>query len=165
MLVVLGFQLAWQPAAFADSTQHGGLQRIAVDGRRIMVGVAATAVGIAVISPELIRIASGSVYLAALPALGYALVFTIAFAGYHVATMPSAISAQNERYLGISAVVAAVDGRAALPVVVDAMGGAGRGGGNRRRSACRDGARLRSRSPPGSRAVRVAEDPRGLRCS
>lgn len=109
LLVVLGFQLAWQPAAFADSTRRGGLQRIAVDGRRIMVGVAATAVAIAVVSPELIRLASGSVYLAALPALGYALVFTLAFAGYHVATMPSAISARM-RDLGISAVVAALTG-------------------------------------------------------
>ncbi len=109
MLVILGFQLAWQPRAFADSTQDGGLQRIAVDGRRIMVGVAATAVGIAVVSPELVRLASGSVYLAALPALGFALVFTIAFAGYHVATMPSAISSRMLD-LGVSAAVAATTG-------------------------------------------------------
>ncbi len=122
MLVVLGFQLAWQPAAFADSKQRGGLERIAVDGRRIMVGVAATTVGIAVVSPELIRVVSGATYLAALPALGYALVFAIAFVGYQVATMPSAISAQM-RDIGISSVVAAGTG------VVLCLWWAGRWGG------------------------------------
>lgn len=109
LLVVMGFQLAWQPTAFADSKQVGGLSRVASDGRRIMIGVTATAVAIAVISPELVQVASGDTYLAALPPLGFSLVFTIAIAGYHVATMPSAISA-HMRDLGISAAVAAAAG-------------------------------------------------------
>lgn len=109
LLVVLGFQMAWQPAAFALGEGRLALEKVAADGRRIMVGVAVSVAAVAVVSPELVLIAGGRPYLPALPAVGLSLVFALAYAGYHTGTLPSAIS-RRMRDLGVAAVVAAAVG-------------------------------------------------------
>ena len=109
LLVVLGFQMAWQPAAFSLGDDEGALGKVAQDGRRIMVGVAASVVAVALASPELVLLAGGRGYLPSLPAVGLSLVFALAYAAYHTGTLPSAIS-RRMRDLGTAAVVAALVG-------------------------------------------------------
>ena len=109
LLVVLGFQLAWQPAAFSLGQGRRAMQRVANDGRRIMVGVAASVAVVAVFSPELIVLAGGQRYVPALPAVGLSLVFALAYAAYHTATLPSAIS-RRMRDLGLAAIMAGAVG-------------------------------------------------------
>jgi O-antigen/teichoic acid export membrane protein len=107
LLVVVGFQTAWQPRAFADGADEpAALQRIADDGRRILAAVALAVVGLAVASPELVRLAAGERFDAALPAVGLSLVFALGLAAYHVVTMPSALS-RRMRDLSVAAAVAA----------------------------------------------------------
>ncbi|MCZ7630155.1 MAG: hypothetical protein M5U19_14415 [Microthrixaceae bacterium] len=109
LLVVLGFQLAWQPAAFSLGEGRAALQQVATDGRRIMAGVAGSVVAVALSSPELVVLAGGRQYSPALPAVGLSLVFALGYAAYHTATLPSAIS-RRMRDLGLAAVLAAAIG-------------------------------------------------------
>ena len=109
MLVVLAFQLAWQPSAFSAASRSGGLDRIATDGRRIMALASAAAVALALVTPELVHVLSGAEFAPAVPATGFALLGAIAYAGYHTATMRSALSSRM-RDLGLSGSVAAATG-------------------------------------------------------
>ncbi len=110
LLVVVGFQTAWQPKAFADGeTDPAALRRVADDGARILATVAAAVVLLAAVSPELVRLAAGDEFAAALPAVGLSLVFALGLAAYHVVTMPSALN-RRMRDLGIAAGVAAGTG-------------------------------------------------------
>lgn len=110
LLVVVGFQTAWQPRAFADGGHDpAALRRVADDGYRIMASVAGAVVVLAVGSPELVRLAAGDRFSAALPAVGFSLVFALGLAAYHVVTMPSALT-RRMRDLGLAAGVAAGTG-------------------------------------------------------
>ena len=106
LLVVIGFQTAWQPRAFALGQTPDALRRIADDGYRIVASVATAVVLLAVSSPEMLRLAAGASFAPALPAVGMSLVFALGYAAYHVVTMPSALS-RRMRDLGIAATVAA----------------------------------------------------------
>ncbi len=106
VLVVLGFQLAWQPAAFALGASREALQRIADDGRRIVTGVSLAVVAVAAVAPELVRLLGGTEYAPAVRVVGLSLVFAIGYAAFQAASMPSAIS-RRMRDLGLSAIVAA----------------------------------------------------------
>ncbi|MEO6988195.1 MAG: oligosaccharide flippase family protein [Aquihabitans sp.] len=109
VLVVLGFQMAWEPAAFGSAHDDEDLAHIAQDGRRIMTGVGLAVVLAAVTAPEVVRIIGGSAYGPAIRPIGLSLVFALGYGGYMVATMPSALS-RHMRDLGIAASVAAVTG-------------------------------------------------------
>lgn len=109
VLVVLGFQMAWQPAAFGLGTDRAALERIADDGRRIVAAVAIAVVVVAAVAPELVLAIGGEPYRGATRAVGFGLVFAVGYAAYHTASMPSAIS-RRFRDLGISASVGAVAG-------------------------------------------------------
>lgn len=90
-IAVAGFQLAWQPRAFAAGVGRPALARLAVEARRVTVAVCGIAVALALVSPEVIRGLAGAEYSAALPALGFQLGFVIAAALFLTASMPSAL--------------------------------------------------------------------------
>jgi O-antigen/teichoic acid export membrane protein len=128
LLLVVGFQIAWQPRAFAGGERDlDALRRVAADGHRIMVVVGAGVVILAVGSPELVRLAAGPGFAAALPAVGLSLVFALGLAAYHVVTMPSALS-RRMRDLGLAASVAAAVGVALNCWWSPAWGSAGTAG-------------------------------------
>ncbi len=107
LLVVIAFQMAWQVEAFSIGKDEPGRYRIAQDGRRILVAVAAASVAIGAFAPELIRLLGGDAFLPALPAVCGALVFAIAFGAYSVVTMRSALASEM-RDLGLSASLGAI---------------------------------------------------------
>ncbi len=109
VLVVTGFQLAWLPQAFAQGRTPAGLDRIATDARRIIVAVGVAVVPLAVLAPELLRLAAGTGYRDALPAIGFSLVTTIGLALFVVAGMPSSL-ARTMRDLGLAGTVGALTG-------------------------------------------------------
>jgi O-antigen/teichoic acid export membrane protein len=102
--VVVGFQLAWQPHAFAAGSSPGALARLAVDARRILVGVAAAVAFLALLAPEVLETVGGSAYRDALPALGLSLIGALATALYLVTSLPSAL-ARRMIDLGIASTV------------------------------------------------------------
>jgi O-antigen/teichoic acid export membrane protein len=106
LLVVVGFQTAWQPRAFALGDGPAALRSIANDGLRILAAVCGTVVLLSAVSPELVDLAAGDRFAPALPAIGLSLVFAIGYAGYHIVTMASALS-RRMRDLAASAAVAA----------------------------------------------------------
>lgn len=91
-LIVLGFQLAWQPHAFAAGSSPAALAKLGADARRILVGAAAAAVILALIAPEVLATAGGRAYLGALPAVGISLVGAVASAMYLVTSLPSSLA-------------------------------------------------------------------------
>lgn len=110
LLVVVGFQTAWQPRAFADGERDpAALRRVARDGERILLAVAVAVVVLAAASPDLLPLVAGSAFDPALPTLGLALVAALGLAALNVATMPSALS-RRMGHLGWAAGVAATTG-------------------------------------------------------
>ncbi len=103
-LVVVGFQLAWQPHAFAGGSSPGALARLALDARRILVGVAASVAFLALLAPEVLETVGGSAYRDALPAVGVSLIGALAMALYLVTSLPSAL-ARRMIDLGIASTV------------------------------------------------------------
>jgi O-antigen/teichoic acid export membrane protein len=107
VVVVSGFQLAWQPRAFALGTGPLARQRILADGRRIIVTISSAVITIALLTPEAVRVIAGRAYLKALPAVSFALVAALAMGVYLVVSTPSAVvKAMGD--LGRSAGVAVV---------------------------------------------------------
>lgn len=104
VLVVLGFQAAWQPRAFATAAAGEPTDELAEDGRRILVTAGVLVALVAIVTPELVHVLAGSAYDAAIPAVGLCLVFAVAFAGFHVASMPSAM-AHRMRDLGLATAI------------------------------------------------------------
>jgi O-antigen/teichoic acid export membrane protein len=91
VLVVIGFQTAWHPRAFAAARDRDGVAMIASDGRRILALVASSAVAVALIAPEAVVLVGGDAFAGASAAVGWMLVFAMAFGVYQVITIPSAI--------------------------------------------------------------------------
>lgn len=123
-LAVVGFQLAWQPHAFAGGTSQAALSRLALDGRRFLVGVAAAVAFLALAAPEVLATLGGPGYGDALAAVGVSLVGALAAALYLVTSMPSAL-ARRMSDLGIAStagVVVSVAANAALVVEWGAFG-------------------------------------------
>lgn len=92
VLVLTGFQLAWQPRAYALAPRAGGVERLARDGTTMLVVVATLTVALAASSPALLHVLGGDDYADALPTVGFALLFPLGMTLLVVATMPSAIS-------------------------------------------------------------------------
>lgn len=123
-LVVVGFQLAWQPHAFAGGTSPPALSRLALEARRILIGVAATVAFLALLAPELLRILGGSAYDDALSAVGVSLIGALAAALYLVTSLPSAL-ARRMSDLGIASMVGVATSVAANAVLASRWGAVG----------------------------------------
>ena len=123
-LVVAGFQLAWQPRAFALGSGKEALRQTAADGHRILVVVCTTIVVLAVASPEYVRVVSGPAFISSLPALGLSLCGVLATAGYLVTSMPSALAGRF-RDIGISGTVGVGVGFALNVLLAPTVGSVG----------------------------------------
>jgi len=126
-IVVGGFQLAWQPHAFALGTGPSALRRIALDAGRIIVIIGSLVALVAAASPELVVLVCGPSFEPAVPTVGVALVGALATGGYVVASMPSAIAGRTKD-LGISGSIGAavaVGANFVLAPMAGAIGTAG----------------------------------------
>ncbi|MEM9520919.1 MAG: oligosaccharide flippase family protein [Actinomycetota bacterium] len=101
VLVVMGFQTAWQPRAFAAFEEPDGLRSIAIDARRILAVVCLSAVAGAVLAPDAVRLVGGDAFAGATSAVGWMMIWALAFGGYQIVTMPSAID-QRMGDIGLS---------------------------------------------------------------
>jgi O-antigen/teichoic acid export membrane protein len=126
-LLVGGFQLAWQPHAFALGKGPAALNRIALDARRILVIISLVVVLISFIAPEVVPLVTGPTFEAALPTVGVALVGALATGAYVVASMPSAVAART-RDLGISGIAGVVAAVALNFVLAPRFGASGTAG-------------------------------------
>jgi O-antigen/teichoic acid export membrane protein len=102
-LAVAGYQLAWQPRAFALGTSPGSRARLGTDASRILISVAALAAIVALFSREAIQLLAGGEYQAALPAVGLSLLGVIAAAAFLVTSLPSAMG-KRMKDIGIASV-------------------------------------------------------------
>ena len=102
-LAVVGYQLAWQPQAYAAGTSPTARATTGLTGRRIIVTVAACTVVIASLAPELVPLVSGTGYEPAVPLVGLASLVQLATAISLVCSMPSAL-ARRMRDLGVAGV-------------------------------------------------------------
>ena len=91
VLVVMGLQTAWHPRAFAALNDPDGLASIAVDARRILALIAIASVSVALIAPSALVVVSGEAFAGAGAAVGWMLVWALAFGIYQIVTIPSAI--------------------------------------------------------------------------
>jgi O-antigen/teichoic acid export membrane protein len=102
-------QLAWVPRAYALGGALTSRARIGSEATWIVATVCTAVLVVAGGAREIVTVAAGSTYLAALPALGFSLVAVIGAAVYLVASMPSAVGRRTED-LAIATGVAAVIG-------------------------------------------------------
>jgi O-antigen/teichoic acid export membrane protein len=123
-IVVVGFQLAWQPHAFSMGLGADARAEIGRDGRRILVLVSTVVVAVAVVAPEAILLLSGDRYVGAIPIVGFALVLQLATAAVMVASMPSAM-AKSMGNIGVASVVGVTVGVASNIILAPVIGGAG----------------------------------------
>jgi O-antigen/teichoic acid export membrane protein len=91
-IVVTGFQIGLPPRAYALGTSTMARQRLATDARWVVALVASAVLVVAVLAPEIVVFITGPSYAAALPALGFCLLFVLAEALFLVASLPSAIA-------------------------------------------------------------------------
>jgi O-antigen/teichoic acid export membrane protein len=91
-LGVASFQLAWQPRVYAMGISDLALRRIAIDSRRLVFGISAIGVALALVSPIAVPIVAGPNYEQALPALSWCIVAAILAGGYAALSTPSAIA-------------------------------------------------------------------------
>lgn len=123
-LAVAGFQLAWQPHAFAGGSSPSALARLALDSRRILIGVAGLVGCLGLLAPEIVAVAGGSAYVDAIPAVGVSLVGAFAGALYLVTSMPSAL-ARRMGDLGVASTVGVVVSVGANSLLAPSWGAAG----------------------------------------
>jgi O-antigen/teichoic acid export membrane protein len=90
-LVVIGFQLAWQPRALSLGSSAGALERLASDARRILMVCSMAVAVVGLVAPEVVRFWSGPAYGPSLPVTGICLVGTLCSAALLVATLPSVL--------------------------------------------------------------------------
>lgn len=121
-LVVL--QLAWVPRVYAIGSTDGGRARVGGEATWIVALVCGAVLVVAAGASEIVEIAAGSAYLAALPALGFSLLAVIGAAVYLVASMPSALGRRTED-LGLATAAAAVVGVIGTFVLAEAWRAAG----------------------------------------
>lgn len=123
-LVVAGFQLAWYPHAFAMGSSQVALDRLAVEARRIVVGVAAIATLVALAAPAIVVLATGSGYQASVAVVGFSLLGVVANATFLVASLPRAM-AMTMGAIGAASLVGIVVGVIANFLLAPAMGAQG----------------------------------------
>lgn len=123
-LMVAGFQLAWQPRAYALGRGDAALRHIALDGQRILAVVVTGVVGLALVSPEVVGLLTGGRFPAVLPAVGAMLVAALAMGLYVVACLPSAMDSAM-RDLGIAAICGVAVTFLSNLVLAPALGSAG----------------------------------------
>lgn len=123
-IVVVGFQLAWQPHAFSLGLGADARAEIGRDGRRILILVSTVVAAVAVIAPEAIIFLSGERYVGAIQIVGFALVLQVATAAVMVASMPSAM-AKSMGNIGIASVVGVTVGVGCTIILAPLIGGIG----------------------------------------
>lgn len=90
LLGVVGFQLAWQPAAF--NAKGAELRARLREGEHMLAMLAVMALGTAVVTPEAVNLVAGEEYRGAVAAVGYMLIFGLLYGVFQVVTMPSALA-------------------------------------------------------------------------
>ena len=125
-LGVASFQLAWQPRVYGMGISDLALRRIAIDSRRLVFGISAIGVAIALVSPIAVPIVAGPSYERALPALSWCIVAAILAGGYAASSTPSAIARRPADLTGaaVSGVAVAI---AANLLLAPRFGSAGTG--------------------------------------
>lgn len=124
VLVVMGFQTAWHPRAFAVLDEPGGLGSIAEDARRILAVVCLSSVGVAVLAPDAVTIVGGQAFAGASAAVGWMLVWALVFGIYQIVTMPSAID-QRMGDIGLSGAIGTLVALALNQMISARYGAAG----------------------------------------
>jgi O-antigen/teichoic acid export membrane protein len=124
VVIVSGFQLAWQPRAFSLGTSAAAYRSIVSDGRKIAITVSAGAVSIGLFGPEAVDIVAGRRYERALPAVGFALIAALGTGVYLVVSTPSAV-AKAMGDLGRSSAIAVAVGVAANFALASRFGATG----------------------------------------
>ena len=124
LLLVIGFQLAWQPRAYAMAEEADAIDRLRRDARALMASLAVLAVGLAAAGSGLLALVAGDGYADALPALGWALLIPITTGTLIVATLPLTMGHQMRR-LGVATAGAALTGVAVTIALAEPFGAAG----------------------------------------
>lgn len=124
VLVVTGFQLAWQPRVFERGSNAEAIARLQAEGRRIVATVSLLTAMIALLAPELLRLIGGTPYAPALPAVGWSLGLAIASALFQVASMPLALD-RDFRSLGLGQGAAAATAAAGTLLLARHHGASG----------------------------------------
>jgi O-antigen/teichoic acid export membrane protein len=91
LLVVAAAQLAWHPHAYRLGTSEGAADRLATEGRQILVALAVCAGILGVLTPELLVVIGGRQYDSAAPTVGLFLVSVLGVGLFTVGSLPSAI--------------------------------------------------------------------------
>jgi hypothetical protein len=100
------------------------LATLAVDARRILVGITGLVTLIGLLAPEILVVAGGGRYIDALPAVGVSLVGVFGSGAYLVASMPSAL-ARRMGDLGFASAVGVVVSLAVNAVLARPLGATG----------------------------------------
>lgn len=108
-LVVTGFQLAWQPQAFALGDSSAARVRTGANARRILASVSILVALLGFSAPDLVPLISGKLYAGATQAIGPLLIASLGAALFLVLSMPSAI-ARSMRDLGLAGTIGALSG-------------------------------------------------------
>lgn len=90
-LVVVGFQLAWQPRALSLDTTPEALRRLASEAYQILTICSVVVAFVGLAAPEIVRFWSGPAFAPSLAVTGVCLVGAICSASVLVATLPSLI--------------------------------------------------------------------------
>lgn len=117
-------QLAWVPRAYALGAAIETRPRVGAEGTWIVAIVCAAVLVVAAGAREIVAIAAGPTYLAALPAMGFGLVAVVGAAAFLVISMPSAIGRRTED-LAVATGAAAVVGVVGTFLLAEAWGAAG----------------------------------------
>jgi O-antigen/teichoic acid export membrane protein len=92
VLLATGYQLAWQPLAFARDSTAESRARLGIEGRRIIATVCTGVCLVALIAPEAVTVLAGRDYRPALGAVGWSLLFAALLALTQIASMPSLLA-------------------------------------------------------------------------
>jgi O-antigen/teichoic acid export membrane protein len=108
-LALSGFQLAWQPHAFALGSSPEGRLHTGRNARRILVAVTFLFLLVGLATPDLVLVISGASYSNAIKVVGPLLIAGLGAALFMVLSMPSAL-ARSLRDIGLAGSVGAISG-------------------------------------------------------
>jgi O-antigen/teichoic acid export membrane protein len=123
-LVVVGFQLAWQPRAYRIAKHPSGSIVLGKEARRILALIAATAFAIGLTAPELVPLVAGQAYVSAVPVVGLALVATIGTALFLLGSTASIIDGTT-RHLSMATAAGVIVGLGANWILAPRIGALG----------------------------------------
>jgi O-antigen/teichoic acid export membrane protein len=123
-LVVVGFQLAWQPRAYRIAKHPSGSIVLGNEARRILALIAATAFAIGLTAPELVPLVAGQAYVSAVPVVGLALVATIGTALFLLGSTASIIDGTT-RHLSMATAAGVIVGLGANWILAPGIGALG----------------------------------------